>query len=223
MIANFKKAQKLGIKNIMKSSAEKTSSKKQSNHWEKNVLLKGKIDLADKRYSTFLQSFILMKERSVKTIVETGTARRGKFNFVGDGGSTILFGEWIEKYGGELYSVDIDRFCLWNAAKDLNDQTGRAHFIESDSIEFLKSFNKSIDFLYLDSYDYDDNCPAPSQNHHLQEIIAAYPLLTKKSIVMIDDCSFKNGGKGKLVIEYLLEKGWKLLAEGYQVILVQSL
>jgi hypothetical protein len=194
--------------------------KKIKSFWEEDILLKGKLNLADIRYHSFLFSFLLMKERAVKTIIETGIARGGISNFKGDGGSTILFGKWIEKYGGEFYSVDIDKNNLLNASEALKDTTGRVHFIECDSIKFLKNFKKPIDFLYLDSYDYDIQNPHPSQNHHLQEIIAAYPYLSEKSIVMIDDCNLENGGKGKLIIEYLLEKGWKILIDGYQVILV---
>lgn len=206
---------------IRKISLKKTYTDAKK-HSEEKSLLFGKLDLQDKRYPSFLLSFILMKKRSVKTIVETGTARDGVSNFEGDGGSTILFGNWIAKYGGELFSIDINQSHLVKAAEALKDQTGRVYFIHSDSIKFLKEFNKQIDFLYLDSYDYDIKNPLPSQEHHLHEIMAAYPCLTKKSIVMIDDCKLKNGGKGKLVVKFLAEKGWKIVYEGYQIILVQS-
>lgn len=207
---------------MKKKSNRKNTKYKKKDSLEEYVFLKDKIDLLDKRYLSFLCCFTLMKERSVKRILETGTARNGRSNFKGDGGSTILFGEWIERYGGELYSIDIDKNNLLQASDGLKDQTGRVYFIQSDSIKFLKTFNKPIDFLYLDSYDYDAQNPNPSQEHHLKEIIAAYPCLSKKSIVMIDDCNLENGGKGKLVIDYLLQKGWKLLVNAYQVILVQS-
>lgn len=92
----------------------------------------------------------------------------------------------------------------------------------SDSVRYLKSFGKQIDFLYLDSFDYDFNNPSPSQRHHLREIIAAYPWLTKESIVMIDDCDLAGGGKGVLVISYLINRGWKIAMQGYQVIMVQE-
>jgi hypothetical protein len=77
-----------------------------------------------------------------------------------------------------------------------------------------------IDFLYLDSYDYEWNNPSPSQEHHLREIQAAFPRLHENSVVMIDDCALPQGGKGKLAIEYLKERGWKILLEQYQTILI---
>jgi hypothetical protein len=190
---------------------------------QEELLLNGKFNLLDKRYLSFLSCFTLMKNRKIKVIVETGTARGGKSNFKGDGGSTILFGEWIKRHGGELYSVDIDKKNLLRASKSLKDTTKRVYFVLSDSIKFLKKFNKTIDFLYLDSFDYDHQNPIPSQQHHLNEIKAAYHLLSKNSIVMIDDCKLKNGGKGKFVIKYLLKKGWKILVDSYQVILINEI
>lgn len=57
--------------------------------------------------------------------------------------------------------------------------------------------------------------------HHCREIIAAYPWLTPHSVVMIDDCDLPYGGKGKLAIEYLTNRGWVIFRSGYQVILIQ--
>jgi hypothetical protein len=103
------------------------------------------------------------------------------------------------------------------------DQFGSCvHLVEGDSVNFLKNFDRQIDFLYLDSYDFEKNNPSPSQQHHLREIEAAYDKLTPQSIVMIDDCDLAHGGKGKLVIAYLLDKGWSIYAQDYQVILVNK-
>lgn len=185
-------------------------------------VLEERIPENNHRYATFFFALLLMKERNVRTIVETGTARGGCRDCIGDGCSTLIFGDWALQNGSRLYSVDIDKKALENAKHALGKAGEFVNFTHHDSVEFLKSFNQSIDFLYLDSYDFDPKNPKPSQEHHLQEIQAAYPWLTKQSIVMIDDCALVHGGKGKLVIEYLLEKGWKIAAEGYQVLLVQE-
>lgn len=103
--------------------------------------------------------------------------------------------------------------------QELGKLNSRIHFVCSDSIAFLQNFGKTIDFLYLDSYDFDFNNPLPSQYHHLYEIQAAYPKLSENSIVMIDDCDLPHGGKGKFAIEFLTERGWKILENRYQVIL----
>jgi len=185
--------------------------------------LEKRISPQDKRFITFKKAFELMEERRVKTIVETGTARYGANNFEGDGGSTILFSDWASSHEGcKVYSVDISKECIKAAEPAVAPYQKAVSLICSDSVDFLKNFNQKIDFLYLDSYDFDSTNPSPSQYHHLKEIEAAYDKLTSRSIVMIDDCRLPYGGKGKLVIEYLLQRGWKILEDQYQVILIKE-
>lgn len=184
--------------------------------------LEEKIPQNNPRYKTFLQALQLMKEKKAETLVETGTARCGKRNCIGDGCSTLVFAEWAAQNEAFLYSIDINKDNLQAAEKDLGDLSDFVQFVQSDSVIFLKTFSHPIDFLYLDSYDYEAHNPLPSQRHHLREIKAAYPWLTDDSIVMIDDCALPNGGKGKLVIEYLLKRKWKIVANDYQVILIKN-
>jgi predicted O-methyltransferase YrrM len=190
--------------------------------WPPSHYLSHKIPPENHRYKTFLLALSLLEERKAQVLVETGTSREGDVFCRGDGCSTLIFGAWARDHRAELYSVDISARNLENAKTAVLNHVRRTHnihFICSDSVSFLSSFHKPIDFLYLDSFDYDENDPLPSQIHHLNEIKAALPFLTETSIVMIDDCDFPNGGKGKLAIEWLLEQGWKILAQEYQVIL----
>ncbi len=184
-----------------------------------STILEGKIPVSDQRYRTFYLAFELLKDRKAQMIVETGTAREGSAWCVGDGCSTLLFAEWVRRTGGTFYSVDIDEQALKKASQAIGEMTSSIRLICNDSVDFLANFNRKIDFLYLDSYDFEINNPQPSQEHHLKEIQAAYPHLTNKSIIMIDDCDLPHGGKGKLAIEFLLSKGWKIIANEYQVIL----
>lgn len=184
--------------------------------------LKGRIDPTDKRYATMAYVLKLLKEREAKTLVETGTAREGTRLCHGDGCSTLIWGHWAKQNDAILYSVDINPDSIqksWEASFNYHDNI---EFVCSDSISFLANFSMPIDYLYLDSFDYDPSNPCPSQEHHLKEIIAAYPWLTKQSIVMVDDCDLPGGGKCRLVVDYLLEKGWKILMQRYQVILSQE-
>ncbi len=181
--------------------------------------LKGRIESSDKRYETMLFALQLMKERSATTIVETGTARAGNSNFEGDGGFTIIVGDYVRDNGGTFYSVDQNIYALSNAANGLGESRSFVRLVNEESVAFLQRFKQPIDFLYLDSSDLDVDDPMPSQQHHLKEIMAAYPNLHEKSVVMIDDCGFIHSGKGKQVIYYLVSRGWKILARGYQVIL----
>ena len=186
-------------------------------------ILEDKIPCYNKRYGTFAIALELLSERNASIIVETGTARDGLSNCIGDGCSTIIFAEWAKENKASVYSIDISETNIKAAASALGE-VPHVHLVCSDSVAFLKSFNHPIDFLYLDSYDYDIFKPNPSQKHHLKEIKAAYPRLTNKSVVMIDDSDryLAGGGKGKLVMDYLLARGWKILAEGYQVILIKE-
>ncbi len=184
--------------------------------------LEGRIDKNDKRYATLLYALQLMKERNPVNIVETGTSRFGASGFEGDGGFTILAGDYVRDNGGTFYSVDLNMAALSNAASALGESRHYVRLVNEEAISFLHHFKEPIDFLYLDSYDFDVNDPIPSQQHHLKEIMNAYPHLTKSSIVMIDDCGMPHGGKGKFVINFLLARGWKILANGYQIILAQD-
>lgn len=187
-----------------------------------NRFLEGRIPPGDKRYVTMVSALQLIQAREAVNIIETGTSRFGASEPIGDGAFTIILGDYIrDMKGSNFYSVDISSEALAKAAEALGPSRDFVNLINEDSVTFLKNFKEPIDFLYLDSYDLDIENPIPSQHHHLKEIIAAYPNLTKKSVVMIDDCGFPNGGKGKYVIEYLLARGWKIRVDGYQVILTQ--
>jgi predicted O-methyltransferase YrrM len=194
---------------------------KKINQFKNNRYLDTRLHTTDKRYGTMLAALNFLSSRQALTLVETGTARNGTRNFRHDGGSTIIFGSWAKNNKAILYSVDIDPQAVLEAQSATANFKNAVEVVCCDSISFLANFSQPIDFLYLDSYDYDLSNPAPSQAHHLKEIMAAYPKLHKKSVVLIDDCGLPGGGKGKLVIEYLLELGWKIVQSEYQVILTQ--
>ena len=187
---------------------------------EYSSYLMNRIQMDDKRYLTFVSILELLDQRNVKILVETGTARDGDKNFGGDGGSTIIFADWAAQNEALLYSVDISPSAIENAKNVTKIYADHIQLVCQDSIKFLNKFKKPIDFLYLDSFDFDFNNPSTSQIHHLREIIAAYPKLHKNSIVMIDDCDLPQGGKGALVIEYLTSRGWEIFQNGYQIIML---
>lgn len=187
------------------------------------IYMQGRLEEDNGRYSTFSEVLKLMRARNVRTIVETGTARCGDTNFSGDGGSTIIFAHWATVHGAKMYSVDISKDHLEIAFKATPEEyLNHISFVLDDSVAFLKNFPEKIDFLYLDSYDYDEKNPGPPQLHNLKEIKAAFDKLTDRSIVMIDDCNIPGGGKGKLAIQYLLKKGWYLHQNRHQVILLKT-
>ncbi len=183
-------------------------------------ILEGRISKGNRRYGGFSEAFRLMSERGAKVLVETGTARGGDLKFEEDGGSTILFADWASQNGAILYSVDNSKSHLREAKKAVNLYLDNIQCVHEDAALFLKDFPLIIDFLYLDSGDFDPSFPEISQRYHLAELMAAMPHFSLNTIVMIDDCGLPHGGKGKLVIEYLISHGWRIAMHGYQVILV---
>lgn len=180
-----------------------------------------------KRRDTLRAALALLDERDVATLVETGTARYGLERTRSDGASTIVFGTWAARNGARLHSVDLDPDAV-ERAREAVESLGLRNGVDfhvSDSIEFLQSFDEPVDFLYLDSYDWDEEDAAEqhaSQLHHLREFEAIEPRLHERSVVLIDDCGRPGGGKGKLAIERMRERGWSVRRDAYQVLLTRA-
>lgn len=187
------------------------------------IYLEGRLSSLNGRYPTFTEALRLLSERNVRTIVETGTERwlDATACFDGDGGSTIIFGHWAYNNNAQMYSVDINETHVQYSQDNTFAYLANLTLVLQDSVNFLENFSSQIDFLYLDSYDYDERNPGPPQEHCLREILAAENKLTEDSIIMIDDCNIPGGGKGKRAIDYLLSKGWFLHRNRHQVILLK--
>jgi len=154
------------------------------------------------RYITMKIALNLFIQRDGKTIVETGTTRNSD-NFFGDGCSTIVFGEFCEKFNKKLVTIDINKDSIELAKKETQLYSEHITYIVSDSIEYLKNFEGKIDLLYLDSMDClacaetDNPELIKSQEHNLKELLTAMKNLSPKSIILLDDNGFINGGKPK--------------------------
>ncbi len=112
-----------------------------------------------KRRSTFLKTLELLDKINADIIIETGTSREGLHGAKSNGAATIVFGKWAKLNKAFLHSVDISENSVANAQKEVTkqrlDDYVKIHL--SDSIIFLQNFDKKVDFLYLDSYDYSSN------------------------------------------------------------------
>ena len=178
---------------------------------------------APQRHPTFNHLFSLMVDLKNPTIVETGTIRQfGDAGLIGDGHSTLKFAEYCSNFGGKVYSVDIDSEAValssWMVSRKYPDV--EVNVIHSDSVAFLESFDESIDVLYLDS----DN----DANLILNEAKAALGCLHEESIILIDDCFCEEKKethgiqKGDLVIPFLEENGWQMVANHYQALFIHE-
>jgi len=180
-----------------------------------------------RRRITFRKVLKLLKERNAKVIVETGTSRKGLEGAKSDGAATIVFGKWAKENGAVMHSVDISEDSVNGSKSEVKNQDLQdvvtIHL--DDSLNYLKNFKGSIDFLYLDSYDYSKTnieIQQKSQEHHLKEFQIIENKLHNNTIVLIDDCGLPGGGKGKTVIEYMKTKGWEVVINKYQVLLLHK-
>lgn len=178
-----------------------------------------------RRRITFDKALSLLSEREIKTIIETGTSRKGLTNTKGDGAGTFVFGKWAKENNANLFSVDINEDAVKECKVEVKQQElqDTVTVILDDSLNFLDTFEETVDFLYLDSYDYckvDTTIQEKSQEHHLKEFKAIESQLHKDTIVLIDDCGLPGGGKGKTVVPYMEQKGWEVLIDAYQILLV---
>lgn len=166
------------------------------------------------RAATFRAVFaeLIALKRPV-TIVETGCVREIGNWF--DGQSTLLFDKFTEHVGGHVCAVDLNPESVRVAQAAVGAQT-TVHY--GDSVLFLSRFDRPIDFLYLDSLDWDDRDPQTSAMHHFCELCAANRHLSRGAIVMTDDTAIKwpplAYGKGMLVATYMQRIGADVFCHG---------
>ena len=185
-------------------------------------------------YLTFKELFKNMNSIKNPIILESGIASAGT-------NSTYLFNEYVRKYGGFFWSVDINK-DLVEAHK--GNMCPATKLICDDSVNFFTNWVKSnnnlqANVIYLDSYDLDFYNPTPSAKHGLKEFKALLPSCKKDTLLLIDDTPinpywlpFRNNmyndmvqyynvnnclpGKGMLVLNE--EKNADLLLHNYQVL-----
>jgi hypothetical protein len=172
------------------------------------------------RFESFKKTFQLCESRNLKVIVETGTSRgKTKFFFFKkynwkDGMSTPMFSEFANFLNGEFHTCDISKENIKNAKIFTKKFSNNTFFYAQDSVEFLSTFNKKIDLLYLDSLDGHD--PEAASKHQLKEAKAAINKLHLNSLILLDD----KGSKTNLSIDFFLKNSFKIIYETrYQVLL----
>ncbi len=181
--------------------------------------------------------FLLRKKSRGHFILETGCARE-RDNWEGDGQSTVLFDRFVTEHAGRVWSVDLDAAACAYARAVVGPQTT---VYQEDSVRFLSRVaeellreGRSVDLLYLDSFDWDPANPGPSAVHHLKELCAIAPALGDGTLVVVDDSfhqlrGFRDerndfilledqgiAGKARFVAEYFEQVGIRPLFDGYQ-------
>lgn len=211
-------------------------------YWDKVVLEPHENSLRNYPAPWIKKTVEILKIMEAKTIVEIGSTRSEltqsciayhdnsyylKPSYAPaccqDGHSTYF---WARE-GFEVYTVDIDERCrtqLENQYKYHIKEPIPQNLnicIPQDGIEFLKNFNKPIDFLFLDGWDvgtggYDER--------HLEAFLAAKDKLAPMHLISIDDTDFKiiGEGKDKLLSPYLLDNGYVKILWGRQTIYIKN-
>jgi hypothetical protein len=137
-----------------------------------------------------------------------------------DGHATFF---WA-RAGFEVYTVDIDINCIngvnWCYSNIGIEKPENLYLnIPKDGIDFLNTFDKKIDVLYLDGWD--KGTPNYAENH-LQAFLVARDKLSDLHLVLIDDTDFNtnDGGKDKLLSPFLVDCGYDLLFNGRQTLFI---
>ena len=173
------------------------------------------------------------------TIVETGCTRQPG-NWGGDGQSSVLFDHYLASCadGSIGHAIDIDpaatAACAGLVSERITLHTGDSVAVLRQIAKTLAEQHRTIDLLYLDSYDVDWNHTHPSSAHHLKELVSIVGALRPDTLVMVDDCPTEArmvahdgggfsliskpqiGGKGGLVAEYAAQVDAVMLFTHYQ-------
>ncbi len=170
------------------------------------------------RHKTFEAFLSRARRKAHPLIVETGCIR--SVEDWSAGYATYWLGYFVHHHGGELDSIDLDPGCVafaraWTAGYGPSVRVHHAH-----SHDWLRDYSgPPIDLLYLDSAD----VGTPHyQECSMREVELAVPHLAPDAVILLDDTCWKAGsfqGKGHLSVPWLLQRGWKVITGGYQVLL----
>ena len=204
------------------------------------------------RYHTFKYCFEYFEKNDMKTMVELGTSRSfvdGRFpgcnlndvkywqpnnpevwDWSAGSFTKVASTVFDNKDDFQLYTVDLAKDHI-QRCNIMNLNSNKIQYFVKSSEDFLQSFDKKIDMLYLDT---GDMTPIEyTAQLHLREakIIVERDLMASNGIILIDDIRsvvpYEQGqgielGKGYLSIPYFLKNGFKLVMDEYQTILLKE-
>ena len=185
---------------------------------------------SENRKDSFIKvlSLLYKNKRNNPNIVEVGVTRH--LDNLSDGDSTSIWAWYVSKYGGSYHGCDISKESLKICQQVLsryvgakfgeNDKSISIALTNKDGLEFLNTYNKPIDLLYLDTIDWVKGS-WDSGLYHLKLMLAAINKVTVGGYVMFDDTfnvdTFE--GKAEIVIPYLIgSTNFTLIYKGYQFI-----
>jgi len=198
------------------------------------------------RYHTFKTAFDHFEKNEGKIVVELGTTHSfvdGRYPGCdedntkywnptdptrwdwGAGCFTLMAAECLNHLQPQIYTIDSSASAI-QRCKIMTKGYDTVLHHTTTSERFLRMFDKKIDLLYLDTGYM--NPIEPTANLQLREaqIVVERDLLSENGLLLIDDVRNQNVlddksglGKSKYAIPYLLQNGFEIVADEYQVIL----
>ena len=179
-----------------------------------NERAKPTLTRAQRRNAFFFDEAIAkVREFGGSHIVEIGGIRdTSSAGREADGHSTL---RWAES-SMHVVSIDTDSKVTASSRRLLNGHEN-VDLITGDGLKFLSEQTEPIDLLYLDGPNPEDG----GQTHALECLKAAK--LAQRCVVLIDDCDFADGGKGRYAVHYACNNlGFRLVKKNRQALLVRS-
>lgn len=178
-----------------------------------------------------------------KTLIEIGSARENLFT-----SSTHDFLNYTKKHNMNFISVDMDPQCTNNVEilkKKLNlNNSDKYKAINAKGEDFLEDYDRNIDFIYLDAFDFWHSNHSSERRDRYKKILncdivpddilchkmhlTCCQIINSKSnpntVICFDDVINKNfDGKGKTAIPFLLNNGWNIKRNyGTSIILTKN-
>ncbi len=201
------------------------------------------------RYETFLRAFEHFEAHSGHIVVELGTTRSFVHGGLvgcnsddsrywtpaipanwdwGAGCFTRMAAECLSYLNPEIHTIDLARAHIARCKVITADFKDIIQYHVCSSLDFLKKCTFKIDLLYLDTGDMWPIEPTAQLQLEEAQIIVERDLLSPNGILLIDDVRNQTPkkfgeksdlGKSKYAIPYLLEHGYEIVADEYQVIM----
>jgi hypothetical protein len=144
---------------------------------------------------------------------------------------TRIVGELIQGTDIDFITVDLEPRHI-RRSKIVTEGLGNIEHVLMSSEEFLLSGEGKIDFLYMDTGDMSPIEPTAQLHLRESKILVENDLISDNGIILIDDVrnttpkiiskEESDYGKAKYSIPYLMENGFELVMDEYQVVLVKK-
>tara|TARA_R110000796_G_scaffold46979_3_gene113300 strand:+ start:53 stop:622 length:570 start_codon:yes stop_codon:yes gene_type:complete len=168
-----------------------------------------------------------------KTLIEIGTTREG----LNGQDSSSYFYKISKERGISFTTVDMDS----ENTERIKDRFSDIDAICSKGEDFLQNFAGTINYLYIDAFDFHHNnhsskrCESYRKNldttindkschkMHLDCVANCIEKISEGGVVVIDDCfgeKFERG-KGVTAIPFLIDNGFKVIRRNSQAVALQ--